>query len=316
MKRVFLLLLAGAALALSGCANQELATNDEATVNSDFQAVIKTLGTSDAKAAFKAYDAKYGTSLSSDFAGQLAEEGKPSARFASSGGSGSSYPEQTQMPFSVDGAVYLSGGGDSVVSKVIDWVSPKNFPGGYFHGGALDLDKFDSTNLDAPSIETAVSKGAGWQSARDWRKEVNACVLVPNFPVDAAKLNAAQKDIAHYCDLPSDQEEYGFFKNYVNIFNVVTKEDNYTWYCTKVAWRVWKDYGIDIDSNDSRVDFTKSGLYSLVKAYYTAMHPFSESKRNAAMSAYITDAKQKIVFAEEIMCSPYLTKAYELIQKQ
>ena len=316
MKKVFVLLLAAAALALGGCANQELSTNDEAAVNSDFEAVMKTLGTPDAAAAFKAYDAKYGTTLSADFAAQLAEEGSASARFASSGGSDTSYEKHTNMPFDVDGEVYLSGGGDSVVSKVIDWVSPKNYPGGYFHGAVLDLDKFNPNNLAAESLETAVSKGAGYQSASDWQSEVNACVLKPNFAVNAAKLDKAQADLDYYCRDGNTNQEYGFFKNYVNIFNVVTKDDNYTWYCTKVVWRVWKDYGIDIDSNDSSVDFSKSGLYSLVKAYYTGIHPFSASKRNAAISSYIADAKQKIVVAEEILCSPYFSKVYEKIQKQ
>jgi len=108
--------------------------------------------------------------------------------------------------------------------------------------------------------------------------------------------------------------EYGFFKNYVNIFNVVTKADNYTWYCTKVVWRMWNDYGIDIDSNSDEIDYTNSGLYSLIKAYYTARYPFSSSKRSAAISAYIESTRKTIVLAEEIMCSPYLTKVYELIQ--
>ena len=315
MKKVIVLLLAGVALALSGCANQELASNDEATVNSDFQAVIKTLGTSEAKAAFRAYDTKYGTSLSSDFASQLAEEDKPSARFASSSGSSSSYPALTDMPFTVDGAVYLSGGGDSVVSKVIDWVSPKSFTGGYFHGAVLDLDKFNPNDLSAEALETAISKGAGYQSPADWESEVNACVLNPSFAVDETKLNKAQADLDYYCRDGNTDQEYGFFKNYVNIFNVVTKDDNYTWYCTKVVWRVWKDYGIDIDSNDSRVDFTNSGLYSLVKAYYTGIHPFSATKRNEAINSYISDAKKKIVVAEEILCSPYFNKVYEAIRK-
>jgi hypothetical protein len=300
-----------ACLVLSGCANQSVKAVDETKVNSDFQAILTAMNSGDSAAASRAmaaYDAAYGTTMSKDFASNF----DSSARLSSGT---SSYPELTDMPFTVDGAVYLSGGGDSVVSKVIDWVSPKNFPGGYFHGAALDLDKFDPNNLSAASLETAVTKGAGWQSASDWRKEVNACVLVPNFAVDKAKLDAAQKDVAYYCDLPSDKEEYGFFKNYVNIFNVVTKEDTYTWYCTKVAWKVWKDYGIDIDSNSSQVDFTKSGLYSLVKAYYNTLYFYSSSKANAAMTSYISDAKQKIVFAEEIMCSPYLTKVYEKIRK-
>ena len=49
-------------------------------------------------------------------------------------------------------------------------------------------------------------------------------------------------------DLPSGKQAYGFFKNYVDIFNVVTKDDTYWWYCTKVVWAVYQRYGIDIAS--------------------------------------------------------------------
>jgi hypothetical protein len=309
MKKLFVPLLA-ATLFMAGCANPASAPS-EAEVDSDFQTVIASLGTEEAPAAFAAYDAKYGTTLGKDFAAELAEVG-PGARLAK-GDSGSGTILQPNMPFTTDGAVYLSGGGDSTVSKVIAWVSPKTFPGGYFHGAVLDLDKFDANNLETESLETAVTKGAGYQSAADWMREVNACVLKPNFVVEAAKLDSAQAALDYYCRDSNTDMEYGFFKNYVNIFNVVTKDDNYTWYCTKVVWRMWKSYGKDIDSNDSRIDFTNSGLYSLVKAYYTALHPFSSSKRNAAINAYIADARSKIVLAEEIMCSPYFTKVYENI---
>ena len=309
MKKLILPLLA-AALVLAGCASP-LASSSEAQVDADFQAVIASLGTDEAPAAFAAYDAKYGTTLCKDFSTELAECG-PAARLAKSGSDNTTIL-QPNMPFAVDGAVYLSGGGDSTVSKVIAWVSPKTFPGGYFHGAILDLDKFDPTNLSAEALETAVTKGAGYQSAADWMCEVNACVLNPNFSVDRAKLNSAQAALDYYCADSNTNMEYGFFKNYVNIFNVVTKDDNYTWYCTKVVWRVWKAYGKDVDSNDTRIDFTNSGLYSLVKAYYTALHPFSSAKRNAAINAYIADARAKIVLAEEIMCSPYFTKVYENI---
>lgn len=306
----FLVPLLAVLLFAAGCANPVSAPN-EAEVDADFQAVIASLGTEEAPAAFAAYDAKYGTTLSKDFAAELASVG-PGARLAK-GDSGSGAILQPGMPFNVDGAVYLSGGGDSTVSKVIAWVSPKTFDGGYFHGAVLDLDKFDANNLEAESLETAVTKGAGYQSAADWMREVNACVLKPDFAVDAAKLDSAQAALDYYCRDSNTDMEYGFFKNYVNIFNVVTKDDNYTWYCTKVVWRMWKAYGKDIDSNDARIDFTNSGLYSLVKAYYTALHPFSSSKRNAAINAYIADARQKIVLAEEIMCSPYFSKVYEKI---
>lgn len=315
MKRILLLLCACTALVLAGCANQELSVSSEEAVNSDFEAVVKSVGTSSAPAVFAAYDAKYGTTLSSDFASQIkALKTDTAAAKLSSSSSSSGFAEHTNMPFATDGAVYLSGGGTSAVGKVIAWVSPKTFPGSYYHGAVLDLDKYDSSNEDAECLETAVTKGAGYQSATEWRNEVNACVLNPNFTVDQAKLDTAQSDLDYYCKDSNTNIEYGFFKNYVNIFNVVTKADNYTWYCTKVVWRMWNDYGIDIDSNSDEIDYTNSGLYSLIKAYYTARYPFSSSKRSAAISAYIESTRKTIVLAEEIMCSPYLTKVYELIQ--
>jgi|GEM_PF-3259278 len=71
MKRILLLLCACTALVLAGCANQELSVSSEEAVNSDFEAVVKSVGTSSAPAVFAAYDAKYGTTLSSDFASQI-----------------------------------------------------------------------------------------------------------------------------------------------------------------------------------------------------------------------------------------------------
>lgn len=279
-------------------------TVDQARLDADFASVLESLGTEGAAAAMAEFDAAYGTTLSADFAGQLA---RPKL------GGDSDYPPLTGMPFSKDGAVYLSGGGTDLVGTVIGWVAPKSLPGGYFHGATLDLEKFDPTNLDAPALETAVSKGAGYESANDWMRKVNACVMNPAFTVDEARLDAAQAAVAYYCNLESGQA-YGFFKNYVNIFNVVTKEDRYWWYCTKVVWEAYKNYGIDLDSNDLRVDFTKSGLYSLVKSYYTALYFWSPSRAAAAIAAYIADTRGKIVMAEEIMLSPYLTKVFEAIR--
>ncbi len=312
MRRVWVCALAALALFLAGCANQGAGPVDEAELDADFAAVMDAMATGDGAAsleAMRAYDEKYGTSLAAEMAPRMTE-----ARSLFSSG-GSDYDPLTDMPFNVDGAVYLSGGGDSAVSAIIDWVAPDTFPGAYYHGAVLDLDKFDPNNLSAASLETAVEKGAGWESAWDWQRQVNACVLNPSFAVNASRLNSAQSAIAYYCNLPDSQQDYGFFKGTINIFDIVTKPDNYTWYCTKVAWRVWSAYGIDIDSNDPRIDFTKSGLYSLVKAYYSVKYFYSSSKRKKAINDYIADARAKIVLSEEILCSPYLTKAYEAIRK-
>ncbi len=280
----------------------------EAQVDADFEAVVATLGTADAARAFAGFDEKYGTSLSVDFAEQLS-----APRFSSGG---TNYAELLDMPFAVDGAVYLSGGGEGLVSSVIGWVAPKSLPGGYYHGAVLDLDKFDPNNLEAASLQTAIAKGAGYESAYDWQRQVNACVLNPVFTVNRTRLNSAQSAIDYYCDPDNTDMSYGFFEGYVNIFNLVEKESNDWWYCTKTVWRMYDRYGIDVDSNSPRVDFSDSGLYSLVKAYYNARYFYSSSKAKAAIAAYIADARRTIVMAEEIMLSPYLSKVYEAIRAE
>ena len=280
----------------------------EAQVNADFQPVLDSLGTDNAAPAMSAFDGKYGSSLVRDFNSQISRQ----ARFSSGP---SSYPTLTDMPFNRDGAVYLSGGSADLVGSVIGWVAPKNLPGSYFHGAALDLNKYDPNNLDAPSLETAILKGAGYETANDWRGKVNACVLNPNFSVNQASLDSAQSALDYYCKPSNTNMQYGFFKGYVNIFNVVTKEDTYYWYCTKVVWSIYNRMGVDIDSNSSAVDFTKSGLYSLVKTYYNTLYFYSSSKANNAINAYVTDTRAKIVLAEEILLSPKLTKVYEKIRE-
>ena len=302
--------LAAAVLLAASCAAEAPVDEAayEAQVDADFEAVVATLGTADAARAFAAFDEKYGTSLSVDFSDRLA-----APRFSSGG---SDYAELLDMPFNVDGAVYLSGGGEGLVSSVIGWVAPKSLPGGYYHGAALDLDKFDPNNLEAASLQTAISKGAGYESAYDWQRQVNACVLNPAFTVNRTRLNAAQSVIDYYCDPDNTDMSYGFFEGYVNIFNLVEKESNDWWYCTKTVWRMYDQYGVDVDSDSPAVDFTASGLYSLVKAYYNARYFYSSSKAKAAIAAYIADARETIVMAEEIMLSPYLTKVYEAIRAE
>jgi hypothetical protein len=318
MKSLPMILLLAFLLALAGCSPSGVATSAlgavptdpaaaTAQAQTDFDWVMAAWGTKDSLARAKSFDEKYGTALAAE---ALASTPAPQSRF----GGGGDYPALTDIPFSVDGAVYLSGGGESLVSTVIGWVAPKNLPGGFFHGAELDLDKFDPSNLSAPALQTAVTKGAGFESAADWQANVNVCVLNPNFPVDRARLDAAQAQEDYYCNLSSGQA-YGFFKGYVNIFNVVAKDDTYWWYCTKVVWDMWHRYGIDLDTNDSRVDFTKSGLYGLAKAYYSALYFWNPSKGRSELAKYITDAKQKIVMAEEIMLSPYLSKVYEAIRE-
>jgi len=279
----------------------------EAQVDADFQKILEALGTSDEAYAINSFDKKYGTDMSEDAA-------RFAAARASSKGSGD-YPPLSDMPFAVDGAVYLSGGTSDLIGTVIDWVSPKTFDGSYYHGAILDYDKYDPNNEDAYCLETAITKGAGYESATEWRSKVNANVMYPTFSVNKSKLDAAQKYMDYYCDMDNTDMEYGFFKNTVNIFNIVTKEDLYTWYCTKVVWHVYNKYGIDVDSNSNQIDFTSSGLYSLVKSYYAVRYFYSSSKKNKAINDYIASAKKNIVLAEEIMCSPYLKTVYERIRE-
>ncbi len=280
----------------------------EADVDADFKAVMEALGTAKQKAAISEFDAKYGTDISSEVFG-LTDSARASSK------SSGNYPALTDMPFAVDGAVYLSGGTSDLVGTVIDWVSPKTFPGSYYHGAVLDLDKYDPNNEDNYCLETAITKGAGYESATEWRNKVNARVLYPNSSLNKSKLDAAQAYMDYYCDMNNKNMEYGFFKNTVDIFNVVTKEDLYTWYCTKVVWHVYNKYGIDIDSNSDQIDFTTSGLYSIVKAYYSVKYFYSSSKKNKAINDYMASAKKNIVLAEEILCSPYFHSVYERIRE-
>lgn len=324
MKQFVWIIVAAAALSAVSCSVDQLAVKEtgkpdmsrmpedigqwEAEVNADFERVIAVLGTDEALTVMNEYDAKYGTNLAETFLPEI------SAARASGKGS-SNYPPLTDLPVNRDGAIYLSGGATDLIGNVIGWVAPKNLPGGYYHGGALDLNKADPNNPDVPCVQTAIPKGAGYETVNDWRGKVNVCVLNPKTTLDAAKLDNAQNQMDYYCKPSNTNMEYGFFKNAINIFNVVTKEDMYTWYCTKVAWHVYNRYGLDIDSNSTLVDFTKSGLYGLVSAYYKTIYFYNSSKANAAINAYVADARKKIVLAEEIMLSPHLVKVYEKIRE-
>lgn len=283
----------------------------EKEVDEDFNAVLNALGTDEEIAKLSAFDKKYGTHM-------LEESGKVSvARSGSSGKSGSGkYPALNDLMFNVDGAIYLSGGADDLGGTIIDWVSPKTFRGGYYHGAVLDTDKYDPNNENTYCLETAIMRGAGYETADMWRRQkVNVCVLNPNFTVNKSRLDAAQKAVDKYCNMNQDNTEYGFFKNTVNIFNIVTKDDMYTWYCTKVVWHVWNNYGIDIDTNSPLIDYKSSGLYTLVSDYYGVRYFYNSSKKNAAIDEYIETAKKNIVLAEEIYLSPDFKKVYEKIRE-
>ena len=331
MKKL-LILVAAAAVLLVGCGGNSLtfenpdskigviergiAPDDidawESEVDADFAAVLEALGNDGDLEALEAFDAKYGTDMAETGARFAAAR---AARSGSSSSSSSSYPAMPNMPFNKDGAVYVSGGTDDLIGTVVDWVSPKTLPGSYYHAAVLDLDKYDPNNENVYCLETAISKGAGYESAYNWRTKVNAAVLNPKYSLNKSKLDSAQAYMDYYCDMNNTNMEYGFFKNTVNIFNVVTKADTYTWYCTKVVWWVYNKYGWDIDSNSNQIDWKTSGLYTLVRDYYYVRYFYSSSKRNKAINEYLASAKQNIVLAEEIMLSPYFTKVFENIRE-
>ena len=332
MKKL-LILVAAVAVTLVGCSGNSLSFENpdskkdviasgvapadieawESEVDADFAAVIEALGNDGDLEALEAFDAKYGTDMAETGARYAAARAARSGSSSSSGSS--SYPAMQNMPFNKDGAVYISGGTDDLVGTVIDWVSPKTLPGSYYHGAVLDLDKYDPNNENVYCLETAISKGAGYETAYQWRTKVNAAVLNPKYSLTKSKLDSAQAYMDYYCDMNNTNMEYGFFKNTVNIFNVVTKSDTYTWYCTKVVWWVYNKYGWDIDSNSNQIDWTTSGLYTLVKDYYYVRYFYSSSKRKAAINDYLASAKKNIVLAEEIMLSPYFTKVFENIRE-
>ncbi len=256
------------------------------------------------------FDSKYNTNFSEEF---TIKKNLYYSQMKSSSG-GSSYAPLTDLPINKDGAVYLSGGNDGAVSIIISFVAPKATNGKYFHGASLDLDKFDPTNLDCQCFHTAVLKGAGYESPNEWMRKPNVTVLKPVVTLNQTALNNAQKALDYYCSPSNKNMKYGFFKDYANIFSIVTKEDNYYWYCTKVVWRIYNAMGINIDSNSTKVDWTTSGLYSMVKAYYNTIYFYNSSKAKEKLNEYITDAKNKIVLAEEIYFSPYFTQIYEKIR--
>ncbi|HOV45496.1 MAG TPA: hypothetical protein PLX16_00690 [Exilispira sp.] len=253
------------------------------------------------------FDEKYGSNLADKYHREYNE-------YTSRLSSGTSYPALTDMPFNIDGTVYLSGGDSGVVSSVISFVSPKATAGKYYHGGSLDLNKFDPTNLNVPSIQTAITKGAGYETAQDWMVKANVAVLKPAVVVNSSSLDLSQAAMDYYCDPNNTTMQYGFFANYVNIFNLVTKEDNYYWYCTKVVWRIYNKLGIDLDSNSSKIDWTTSGLYDMVVAYYYARYFYNWSLAKSKINEYMQQARKTIVLAEEIYFSPYLVKYYEQIR--
>lgn len=259
--------------------------------------------------AIKEFDSKYNSDISTEYMSKAMKE-------TSRVGDGTqSLPPLTDLPIQLDGAVYLSGGSSDAISKLVDYVSPSITSGGYYHAAVLDLEKFDPTNLDSQCFQSAILKGAGYETPNIWRNKVNVAVLNPIQALNKSKLDASQNALDYYCNPNNTNMQYGFFKDTTNIFSLVTKSDNYYWYCTKVVWRVYSQLGIDLDSNTNKVDWTKSGLYSFVKNYYRVKYFWSSSTADKKTNEYINEAKSTIVVADEMYYSPQLRRVYERVRK-
>ncbi len=284
--------------------NQEMAELMEiysrAAVSGDPEAV------DDLEQWLEEFDSRYSGGLSRDFSAVRAAR-----QDRLSGGDGGIDPH-TDLPFDTDGAVYLSGGSEGMVSTVIDWVAPTVTEGAYFHGAVLDQDKFDPTNYEALCLQTAIVKGAGYETPQNWMYEkANVTVMEPQGSMDLAGLGAAQDSMHQYCRPENTDMQYGFFENYVDVSSLVDKADNYYWYCTKVVWRVYDALGYDIDSNAAEVDWTTSGLYDVVNTYYKARYWYNWGKAAQKTQEYIQNARDTMVLAEEILFSPHLNQVYE-----
>lgn len=271
--------------------------SDDPSLIAEFEAVIKE------------FDSKYQVNISAEYEKNAMES---QSRL---GGSSKPLPPLKDMPIKVDGAVYLSGGGSDVISKIVDYVSPSSTRGGYYHAAVLDIEKFDPTNLNSQCFQSAVPKGAGFETPNTWRNKINVAVLNPVKALNKAKLNASQRAMDYYCNPGNKKMQYGFFKGTVNVFSPVSKSNNFYWYCTKVVWRVYSKLGIDLDSNTNKVNWTKSGLYSFVKKFYRVRYFWSRKTANRKTKEYINRAKRTIVVADEMYYSPQLRRVYERVRR-
>jgi len=318
MKKV--LLSIALSLALVSCQTNFLDENEtveEETLNTEvsklFELYARAFQDGDEKVEeefenlLQEYDKKYNSDLYENF---MTEKNAAIDRLASDG----SYSPIRSLPFSKDGAVYLSGGYEGVLSVIITYVSPKSTQGKYYHAATLDLDRFDPTNLDSPCLHSAIIKGAGFETPNQWMRKPNVAVLYPRSYIDKNKLDLSQKKMDYYCDAGNINMRYGFFKNFANIFSATTKEDNYWWYCTKVVWRVYKDLGIDLDTNSALIDWSSSGLYNFVKSYYKTIYFYDQELAAYKLENYITDIKKTLIVADELYYSPFLYRSFEIIR--
>lgn len=279
------------------CYEEALLSNDPAAVDK----LVRIL---------KDFDTRYNSHITSEFQAFLQKKQEISSLIEPI----VDWPPLYDLPISNDGDVYLAGGVNSLAGYMVNWVAPNVTEANYNHGAILDMDKFDPTNLDGVCFQTAIEKGAGYETPMEWMKKQNVGVMNPVSLLDSSALNSAQTTMDYYCDPDNTNMAYGFFKNTYNIFSFVTKSDNYYWYCTKVVWRVYNDLGINIDSNTPLIDWTSSGLYGIVKAYYDIIYFWDKEKAKKAVKAYIRKARKTFVLSEEIYFSPTLSLYYEVIR--
>ncbi|HOF01436.1 MAG TPA: hypothetical protein PK385_04915 [Spirochaetota bacterium] len=318
MKKV--LLFIALTLALISCRTNvfdENETAEEETLNAEvskmFELYSRAFQEGDEKVEeefenlLQEYDGKYNSDLYENF---IMEKNAAIDRLSGEG----SYSPISSLPFNKDGAVYLSGGYDGILSAIITYVSPKSTRGKYYHAATLDLDKFDPTNLDSPCLHSAVVKGAGFETPNQWMRKPNVAVLYSRSYIDKNKLDLSQKKMDYYCDARNTNMRYGFFNNFANIFSATTKEDNYWWYCTKVVWRIYNELGINLDTNSSVIDWSSSGLYNFVKSYYKTIYFYDQDIAAAKLESYISNIKKTLIVADELYYSPFLYKGFEIIR--
>lgn len=321
MKKNFYLILLFVILLFGNCSFTKMQNDDqeldqtiyelyhyyEKALNPNLNDLSRDNLSKDLSKFLKEVDEMYNSNLSGTFNTQLSDD---RSRFSSS----HPQPLLSNLPIERDGAIYLSGGVKDIFGSIITFISPKSTKGAYYHGAILDIDKYDPANPNCQCFQTAGKKGAIYETPLDWMSNINVAVFYSKIKLSQNSLNESQKKFNYYCQDSNKNMKYGFFKNYANIFSPVTKYDNYYWYCTKVVWRVLNEIGINVDSNSSKVDWTTSGLYSLVKGYYNTRYFFNHTKAIDKTTNYINYMKKTIVLADEIYYSPLLNKVYEIIR--
>lgn len=257
----------------------------------------------------KDFDSEYNSTLYEDF---IMEKSVLDEKIKSSASNENVSP--IDIPINTDGAIYLSGGVSGTLSSILTFVSPLSTHAGYYHGAVLDLDRYTPEDPDSKCFQTALFKGADYETPSDWMQKVNVAILVPKEKISSSQLNNAQSKIDYFCRSNNKNMKYGFFKNYINISSITNKFDDYYWYCTKVVWRVFDLLGLNIDSDSDKIDWNDSGLAKMIRAYYNYMYFYNRSKAQDKYESYLSHTKKTLVLAEEIYFSKDLVKVYENIR--